>query len=307
MTHKSEMDNIMKIMKKYHAFTLIELLVVISIIALLVAILMPALNKAREQAKFVVCSSNMHQVVLGVAEYAVDNNGKLLPNTSRLRSGNWHLPHELNFHPSNNRVVINNPETERDYHYVGRYLKPYLEDVKIFNCPASPIDPKAEWPPAGAGGGDPVDTYENLYRTGQYAPLHCTYMPFWNYQGYNYNENNSAFLKHIEGPKSLESKTKLLLQDAMLFKTDASLLFPQDVPSTWFTTHRTKETKKNEGLPFYSVLGYPEPSHQSDVVTIPEVKLNAAYLDTHVESFTSREGVLSGCAAHISLITREYE
>ncbi len=59
---------------KKKAFTLIELLVVISIIALLVAILMPALGKAREQAKFTVCKTNMKQYYLGMAMYLEDNN-----------------------------------------------------------------------------------------------------------------------------------------------------------------------------------------------------------------------------------------
>jgi prepilin-type N-terminal cleavage/methylation domain-containing protein len=59
-------------------FTLIELLVVISIIALLISILMPALNKARGQAKASVCMSNMKQWGLIFNYYATDNDGKFM-------------------------------------------------------------------------------------------------------------------------------------------------------------------------------------------------------------------------------------
>lgn len=64
---------------KRHAFTLIELLVVISIIALLIAILLPALAAARETAKSSQCLSNLRQINIGFAVYAVDNSDAIPP------------------------------------------------------------------------------------------------------------------------------------------------------------------------------------------------------------------------------------
>ena len=61
------------------AFTLVELLVVIGIIALLVAMLLPALNKAREQARTVTCASNMRQIYTAAEMYAAQNKGFMLP------------------------------------------------------------------------------------------------------------------------------------------------------------------------------------------------------------------------------------
>ena len=60
-----------------HGFTLIELLVVISIIAVLVALLLPALGQARTQAKVISCLSNHRQIMIGVHGYASDFDGRV--------------------------------------------------------------------------------------------------------------------------------------------------------------------------------------------------------------------------------------
>jgi prepilin-type N-terminal cleavage/methylation domain-containing protein len=66
-----------KFKTKTGGFTLMELLVVIAIISMLLAILLPSLNKAKDLARKVVCGSNVHQIALGLGTYAVDNDGYL--------------------------------------------------------------------------------------------------------------------------------------------------------------------------------------------------------------------------------------
>ena len=61
------------------AFTLVELLVVIAVVAILIAMLFPAVGRARASAEQVACSSNMRQLFTVAALYAADNNGAIPP------------------------------------------------------------------------------------------------------------------------------------------------------------------------------------------------------------------------------------
>jgi prepilin-type N-terminal cleavage/methylation domain-containing protein/prepilin-type processing-associated H-X9-DG protein len=81
------------------AFTLIELLVVIAIIALLAALLLPALNRAKESSRSRQCLNQMLQIILA-ARFYIDDNDDLFPRSQHSAFANGQLPWERAFAPA---------------------------------------------------------------------------------------------------------------------------------------------------------------------------------------------------------------
>ena len=144
-------------MEKRKGFTLIELLVVISIIALLMAILIPALNAAKKMAAGSSCLSNQRTLSIAWFTYTVDNDGKLVGGDvlktgtyTPSRSGEMWIDPPLN---ANHQCVADTSQcnTECEKHGIEHGgLAPYTKDVDVYHCPGDKRYQKRPTDPASA-------------------------------------------------------------------------------------------------------------------------------------------------------------
>ena len=219
---------------KRKAFTLIELLVVIAIIALLLAILLPSLKKAKSQGRAIICKSNLHQWGLVWKMYADDHNGYLSDGVS-MDGGSWNRGqwiHVLRSYWSERQKMLFCPSAVKPkpdnsvgeggpyYSYeqggadeYGRVeLSSYGGNNWIYNPPADVSDIQGRpaewhWRRLDAKGGSEIPIFlDSMWRGGgpNYEDTRATSPPDYNgqWRGYDYEISHFCIDRHSRAVNS---------------------------------------------------------------------------------------------------------
>jgi len=242
-------------------FTLIELLVVISIIALLVSILLPALRRARESARFTLCASNQRQVIQTVTAYAVDEDGQFpltiqgedkSPGTNH----RYTIPAFVNYWAS--RTGLNGGQ-------LGAQIGHYVPAPDVLQCPMTPRD---------------IDQFRERYHNPPPAPLDNMsggYWFLWSYPSYD-GTSGTQFMgnNYPKPPASIDGPAGVLTGDYLMYNNTSP---------AWSGSHpfKVSATVESGQWPRWDTL-VSDPN-----TTPPGVTLNGGFSDGHVNSYQSEE------------------
>jgi prepilin-type N-terminal cleavage/methylation domain-containing protein len=229
-------------MRRKNGFTLVELLVVIGIIAVLIGILLPALNRANRHAKMTQCLSNEHQLILALMMYCQENQGSFPggPGTYGYRDVTgqpqtpvWR-PYSARYNPDKWNPYACNDDPDSGPTFLAKYVS---KSKSIPYCPSEPFKRSL------ASFYDPNDE-ERTYSTGYWYPWSLVYKPETLYGG---GVNDTT----VQEPQKL-SKVKHPTQKVVII--DRKTYHCPIIVSTDQTSNGQNNTKKEKRL--YVTAGF---------------------------------------------------
>lgn len=285
--------------KESLGFTLVELLVVISIIAILLSILMPALSKVRNQARLIVCGNNMKQVVIAANMYQSQNNDypesivESYDGTSTSARGraynDWTWPARIIYKPA--KMGISKPSTASGY--VGYYMYKYLSNADVLNCPMAGVKHITKTYTDGMT--NRICTYNDMYKNGNGDYLSCSYSLWWNYFAFDYDKTYNGISTRFVGPGK-KSRSGLLITDTVIFGETTLSDAPEG--TAWAVTHPFKGTDLRSTFLFHTFL---DPDQK--LLKTSKLTINAGYADGRVSRYAINELVeeYAKSAAHLKM------
>ena len=190
-------------------FTLIELLVIIAVIAILFALLLPALDRARKEAKIVLCANNLKNIGIIAISYASGNNGFFPP----YNADSWNCARYNNFrvHGKGRKEVLD---------VMWKLLTPYNLNMNVAQCPLSGYSSK------------PATYWMKTYSSRSSYYYRMTDFTTW---GGDYDPNTYLLLHVARKLNSFYTPTpdrKAIVMDTAARVTD---------PETWINNHFPKK------------------------------------------------------------------
>ncbi|OHB54341.1 MAG: hypothetical protein A2Y12_18585 [Planctomycetes bacterium GWF2_42_9] len=285
-------------------FTLVELLVVISIIAILLSVLMPALSKARNQAKMIICGNNMKQVVIAANMYQSENNDYPESIVESYKDGtatsargrvynNWTWPARIIYKPAKmaSELGFSLPSTASGY--VGSYLYKYLKDSHALNCPMAGVGHLNK---VYRDGKDRhICTYNDMYESGNGDYLSCSYSLWWNYFAFDYDNTYNGISTRFAGPGK-KSRSGLLITDTVIFGDKT--ISGNAEGTTWAVTHPFKGADLRSSFVFHT---FSDPAQK--LLKTSKLVINAGFADGRVSRYAINELIeeYSKSATHVKM------